>query len=311
MKALTDESRINAYINKQLKGDELRRFEEELKDNKALKRKFIALSLKRLDPPIEGDTPERKWVEAAFASQSTERAYSRVEDLGATSSNLIFVHPPAPFFYNKYDSASFKQNFFLERPINAIGDLMPDSIIEVLIQDLPSLVVPHKNLNILLVDFDLIDSIGIKLLHDFQENNSVETLILAFVKSEDSTAMFKAFQARVSGILLKGANANLIIRAIKEMEEKKSFFEESLRFNVVQFMNKDAQKEDSSFVMLTSKQREILTFLAQGYSRNQIAESLGINTYTVASHIKAIYAKTQSNSTSEIIQKWLKFQDRG
>lgn len=311
MKALTDESRINAYINKQLVGDELRRFEEDLKSNSAFKRKFIAISLKQLDPPVEGDTPKRQLIETVFASFPSEKDAAEVEELNTTSSNLIFVHlSPAFLIEGHVTSSGPKPQDFFEQVITAIGDLIPDSIIEVLLRNLIDLVVPEKKLNILFVDFDSIDDKGIKALQDFQAKNMAQTLILAFVKSEDPRIVFKALKAGVSGMLLKSASANLILNAIKEMEEYKSFFEERLSSTVLQFMRLDAPKEDSNLVMLTIKQREILMFLSQGYNMNQIAESLGISTGTVATHIKGIYSKMQSKNTSEIILKWLKFQDR-
>lgn len=53
---------------------------------------------------------------------------------------------------------------------------------------------------------------------------------------------------------------------------------------------------------LTDKQRQVMQLIAQGKSRQQIADTMSISKYTVDDHKKALYKKFDINSTAELVR---------
>lgn len=54
---------------------------------------------------------------------------------------------------------------------------------------------------------------------------------------------------------------------------------------------------------LTTRESEVLRFLLAGRSRGEIAHAMGISPYTVADHLKAIYAKTGVRSRRDLVAR--------
>lgn len=50
---------------------------------------------------------------------------------------------------------------------------------------------------------------------------------------------------------------------------------------------------------LTLRQKEVLTFVANGYTRREISDSLSISIHTVSSHIKNIYDRLEITSKAD------------
>lgn len=50
---------------------------------------------------------------------------------------------------------------------------------------------------------------------------------------------------------------------------------------------------------LSGREREVLTLIANGYSRKQVGDSLGISSNTAARHISTIYSKLEVSSIAE------------
>lgn len=59
------------------------------------------------------------------------------------------------------------------------------------------------------------------------------------------------------------------------------------------------ESEIRNFQSLSSRENQVLTLIAKGYTRPEVAESLGITTNTVATHIASIYRKLDINSVAE------------
>jgi LuxR family maltose regulon positive regulatory protein len=59
----------------------------------------------------------------------------------------------------------------------------------------------------------------------------------------------------------------------------------------------------SGIPTFTAKQKEVMRLLCEGFSRNEIAESLGLKPYTVKSHLELIYKKLDAaNSVDAVIK---------
>ncbi|MNN84308.1 putative transcriptional regulatory protein NarL [compost metagenome] len=71
----------------------------------------------------------------------------------------------------------------------------------------------------------------------------------------------------------------------------------------------DGKATRTSSFDLSTREKEVLDLLVEGYSYKMIADKLFISMDTVRSHIKKIYEKLQVNSKSEAVVKALRNKD--
>jgi len=61
--------------------------------------------------------------------------------------------------------------------------------------------------------------------------------------------------------------------------------------------------EKNASVEITTREREVVHFLAQGFSSRQIAQQLGISFHTVETYRKNLLSKFKSKTTVEMVLK--------
>ena len=65
--------------------------------------------------------------------------------------------------------------------------------------------------------------------------------------------------------------------------------------------SKNTQKKETPKTSLSKRELEVLTLLADGLARKEIADRLGISTYTVVYHIKHMFEKLEAINTPAAI----------
>lgn len=107
--------------------------------------------------------------------------------------------------------------------------------------------------------------------------------------------VFGALEAGVSGFLLKDAEPETIINAIRQVAAGNGTIDQALTRRI---MREFAQRRSLQAVgssrgsdVLTSREQEILLLLAQGMSNEEIARTLVVETSTVKSHLARILPK--------------------
>jgi len=153
---------------------------------------------------------------------------------------------------------------------------------------------------VILLDIGLPGISGIEGISRFK-SLSPETHIIILTMYDDSDKVFQALCAGAHGYLLKDATPDVIIGAVREvmaggapmnMQIARKVLDMFARFNPV--------KKDYG---LSDREKEILSLLTQGLTKQQIAEKLFLSFHTVNSHLKNIYHKLHVNSRSSAISK--------
>ena len=122
---------------------------------------------------------------------------------------------------------------------------------------------------------------------------------------EDNEKIFSALKNGAEGYILKKASIASIIESINEVQNGGAFMTPSVALQVLKFLNKPVEK-DERIQSLSPREREVLTFLAEGDSYKMIAERMQISYGTVNNHIKKIYEKLQVHSLGEAVSYALK-----
>lgn len=126
-----------------------------------------------------------------------------------------------------------------------------------------------------------------------------ELLILMLTIFQDSDRIFEALQAGATGYLLKKTPPAEIVEDILDLSEGGAPMSSQIARKVV-----EAFQPDPLVQKLTVREKEILTFLAKGFSYKEIAERNNISVKTVNKHIYNIYQKLHVNSNIEAVAKF-------
>lgn len=121
---------------------------------------------------------------------------------------------------------------------------------------------------------------------------------------EDNQKIFASLQAGAEGYILKNTPGEKILQSIEEVYNGGAFMTPSVALQVIRFFNHP--KNTTNQYNLTSKEKEVLTFLSEGKSYKMVASLLDISYFTVNSHIKKIYEKLQVHSVGEAVSFALK-----
>lgn len=121
----------------------------------------------------------------------------------------------------------------------------------------------------------------------------------------DDDTVFTAMRAGARGYLLKGAQGDETLRAIRAVANGEVIFSPGVAAQMMDFFVRGGAGvvHLTPFPELTPREREILELLAQGLTNNAIAEKLVLSPKTVRNQVSTIFSKLQVASRSEAIIK--------
>jgi two-component system response regulator NreC len=128
----------------------------------------------------------------------------------------------------------------------------------------------------------------------------IQVLVLTMHRQEEY--FFEMLKAGASGYLLKGAETNDLINAIRVVHQGEVWLYPSLAQRLVKDYISRATGERMPQSILSPREQEILTLLAEGYDNNAIAEKLVISPSTVHTHRSNIMNKLGLNTRHELVQ---------
>jgi DNA-binding NarL/FixJ family response regulator len=113
--------------------------------------------------------------------------------------------------------------------------------------------------------------------------------VLVLTMFEDDDSVFAAMRAGACGYLVKGAEQEHIIRAIRSVAAGEAVFGPGVAQRMLGFFRQAPPAEP--FPELSNREREILNLLAAGLSNQAIGHRLGVAAKTVANNISTIFTK--------------------
>ncbi len=131
--------------------------------------------------------------------------------------------------------------------------------------------------------------------------------VLALTVHESDEYFFRVLQSGASGYVLKRAAASDLILAVHAVARGEVFLYPSVAKKLVSDYLSRAQTAEEGeaqdiYAGLTSREREILTWLAEGMSNREIAERLTLSLSTVQTHYAHILEKLKLQNRAELIK---------
>lgn len=118
----------------------------------------------------------------------------------------------------------------------------------------------------------------------------------------DDDSVFAALQAGARGYLLKGADPEATLRAIRTVASGEAIFSPTAARRVMDFFARRAPNTPPQVLPeLTDRERELLVLLAQGLTNAAIAERLSLSPKTVRNHVSNIFSKLQVADRAQAI----------
>jgi DNA-binding NarL/FixJ family response regulator len=132
-----------------------------------------------------------------------------------------------------------------------------------------------------------------------QANPRVGVLVITMF---DDDSLFAAMRAGARGYLLKGAEGDETLRAIRAMANGEAIFSPAVAQRLTTFFSSPASSAPSpSFPELTGRELEVLALIAEGYTNTIIAERLSLSPKTVRNHVSNVFSKLQVADRAEAI----------
>jgi len=163
----------------------------------------------------------------------------------------------------------------------------------------------EKNPDVVLMDINLPGINGIEVISTLKDSEHSMLFIMLTV-FEDTEAIFTSLSAGASGYLLKNTSPSRLIESIREVHTGGSPMSSEIARKVVESFKQSPQQPTEDTFGLTTREEEVLSYLAKGFLYKEIAELMFISIDTVRSHIRHIYDKLHVKTRTEAILKYLK-----
>ena len=130
-----------------------------------------------------------------------------------------------------------------------------------------------------------------------------EIRIVMLTASEADEDLFEAVKSGASGYLLKNLNAGELFGMLEALKQGEAPLSPGLAARVLKEFNRGEilGKEQEEDQILTERQMEVLSLVAQGKTYKEVAESLYVTERTVKYHMGKILEKLHMRNRAQVI----------
>jgi len=156
------------------------------------------------------------------------------------------------------------------------------------------------NPDVILMDIGLPGIDGIEATRQIRDVK-LDANILMFTSRDSESDVFAAFGAGANAYIMKGANPDQLLNAIRAVNEGTAWIDPSIAKLVLRSLNqpKAPQAEErgtspsqaAQAAGLTQREIEVLSLIVEGMSNAKIAETLFITRATAKAHVHSILQK--------------------
>jgi two-component system, NarL family, response regulator DegU len=148
--------------------------------------------------------------------------------------------------------------------------------------------------DLILIDIDLPGINCFDTIKELKrENNAIKIIVLT--THEDGESLFKTLQIGADGYVLKSADLQVLVEAVREVYCGQKFIQSKMTKELINEFNRvtlhEHEYENSETNSLTKREIDVLKLIADGMINKEIARQLFISEKTVKNHISNIFKK--------------------
>jgi DNA-binding NarL/FixJ family response regulator len=128
-----------------------------------------------------------------------------------------------------------------------------------------------------------------------------EVGVLILTAYDDDPYVMAVLQAGANGYVLKTAQTDDLIQAVRDVNEGKSALDPAITRKLMSNLFKGT--EQKIVEPLTDRELDVLRLAARGFTNKAIGMQLSISDRTVQGHLAHIFAKLQANSRTEAVMR--------
>ena len=156
--------------------------------------------------------------------------------------------------------------------------------------------------DVVLMDINLPGINGIEATRRLRE--TVPAVAVLVVTMFDDDSVFAAMRAGARGYLLKDAEAEEMVRAIRAVAHGEAIFSPSVARRVLGYFAAPPPAIPArAFPQLTEREQEVLGLLGQGYTNTAIAQRLFLSPKTARNYVSSIFGKLQVADRTEAVMR--------
>jgi DNA-binding NarL/FixJ family response regulator len=160
----------------------------------------------------------------------------------------------------------------------------------------------QKTPDLILLDLQLSGSDGITVLLRLKETAYTGKVLVLSAHQEDDW-IFRAMQAGAAGYVFKNHIPTQLGEAINTVMQSKIYVPSEVASRFFRFFQaySDSSLKACHQLHLTEREQEVLHWLAQGASNEEIAKNLYVTVATVKAHLTSIFDKLKVTSRTQAI----------
>jgi DNA-binding NarL/FixJ family response regulator len=125
------------------------------------------------------------------------------------------------------------------------------------------------------------------------------TKIIMLTTYNDNEIISELVHIGVSGYLLKNSDRSELVEAIKKVMSGRYYFSAEVEDIIMKGVS---EKKEKDVVILTDREKQIISLLGKEYTNEKIANELNISYRTVETHRKNIMHKTKSRNLAGLLK---------
>lgn len=130
------------------------------------------------------------------------------------------------------------------------------------------------------------------------ERPQIGVLVVTMV---EESSLFAALRAGARGYLLKGAQGDETVRAIRAVANGEAIFSRPIADRLIRYFGNADRPRQQVFPDLTPREHEVLELMARGLTNGAIADRLTLSPKTIRNQVSIILSKLEASNRAEAI----------